>query len=71
MDKFNCIKDINLLKGKIIVVRTYIDTCYERTINRFKKNNLNYPDEELKKYIDRKKTIFEWYKYSNEFIEKI
>ncbi len=26
MDKFNCIKDINLLKGKIIVVRTCIDT---------------------------------------------
>ena len=69
--QFHCIKDINLLKGKIIIIRTCIDTCYQRTINRFKDNNPNYTKEELEKYMDRKKAIFKWYKYSNEFIEKV
>ena len=69
--QFHCIKDINLLKGKIIIIRTCIDTCYSRTISRFKKNNPNYTNEELNKYIERKKSIFKWYKFSNEFIEKI
>ena len=69
--QFHCIKDINLLKGKIIIIRTCIDTCYNRTINRFKENNPNYTKEELEKYMDRKKSIFKWYKFSNEFIEKI
>ncbi len=69
--QFHCIKDINLLKGKIIIIRTCIDTCYNRTISRFKDNNPNYIDEELEKYMERKKAIFKWYKFSNEFIEKI
>ena len=69
--QFHCIKDINLLKGKIIIIRTCIDTCYNRTISRFKGNNPNYTDEELEKYMERKKSIFKWYKFSNEFIEKI
>ena len=69
--QFHCIKDINLLKGQLIVIRTCIDTCYNRTIERFKKNNPNYTNEELVKYMEKKKSIFKWYKYSNEFIEKI
>ena len=69
--QFHCIKDINLLKGKIIIIRTCIDTCYNRAINRFKSNNPNYTNEELEKYKEKKKAIFKWYKYSNEFIEKI
>lgn len=69
--QFHCIKDINLLKGKLIVIRTCIDTCYNRTIERFKKNNPNYTNEELEKYMEKKKAIFKWYKYSNIFIEKI
>ena len=33
--------------------------------------NPNYTNEDLEKYIERKKAIFKWYKFSNEFIEKI
>ena len=69
--QFHCIKDINILKGKIIIIRTCINTCYNRTISRFKENNPNYTDEELEKYMERKKAMFKWYKFSNEFIEKI
>lgn len=69
--QFHCIKDISLLKGKLIILRTAIDTCYNRTIERYKKNNPNYTEEELDNYIERKKAIFKWYKFSNSFIEKI
>ena len=69
--QFHCIKDIGLLKGKLIVIRTCIDTCYNRTIERFKNNNANYTKEELENFIERKKSIFKWYKFSNKFIENI
>ncbi len=69
--QFHCIKDINLLKGTLIVIRTCIDTCYNRTIERYIKNNPNYTSDELEKYKERKKSIFKWYKYSNDFLEKI
>ena len=69
--QFHSIKDLSLLKGTLIIIRTCIDTCYNRTIERFKENNPNYTDEELEKYMERKKAIFKWYKFSNKFIEKI
>ncbi len=69
--QFHCIKDINLLKGTLIVIRTAIDNCYNRTIERFKLLNKNYSKEELDKYKDKKKAIYSWYKYSNNFIERI
>jgi len=68
---FHCIKDVSLLKGKIIILRTSINTCYERCIERFKKNNPNYTKNELSDYAERKKKIFIWYKYSNDFILKV
>ena len=69
--QFHCIKDITLLKGKLIVIRTCIDNCYNRTIERYKTINKDFSKEELEKYKDRKKSIYRWYKYSNEFLEKI
>lgn len=69
--QFHCIKDITKLKGKIIIIRTCIDTCYNRTIERYKKRNPNYTEDELNTFKERKKAIFKWYKGSNEFIKKI
>jgi len=73
--QFHCCKDISILKGKIIIIRTDINTCYNRTIIRwienYKKRNLNYTEDELKAYSERKKAIYVWYKGSNEFIRKI
>jgi len=68
---FHCIKDISLLKGKLIMIRTCADTCYNRTIERFIKNNGNYSEEELEEYSKRKKAIYKWYKLSNEFLKKV
>jgi len=69
--QFHCIKDIRLLKGTLIVIRTCIDNCYNRTIVRYKSINENYSNDELEKYMERKKAIYKWYKYSNDFLEKI
>ena len=69
--QFHCIKDINILKGKIIIIRTDIDTCYQRCIERYKNNNPKVSKEEIEKYSDKKKPIYKWYKFSNEFIHKI
>ncbi len=69
--QFHCVKDISILKGKIIIIRTDIDTCYNRAISRWIKNNPDYSEEELKQFKNKKKPLFKWYKFSNEFIKKI
>lgn len=73
--QFPCVKDISILKGKIIIIRTDIDTCYNRTISRWinshKQKGLDYTEEELNKYKERKKGIYLWYKETNNFINKI
>ena len=43
--QFHCIKDISILKGVVIVIRTCIDTCYSRCIERFK-STYNYTESE-------------------------
>ena len=69
--QFHCIKDINLLKGSVIIIRTDIDTCYKRCIERFKTNNPNATVEDIEKFSEKKKPLYKWYKYSNEFIRRI
>ena len=69
--QFHCIKNVNILIGTLIVIRTCIDNCYERAIKRFKLNNKNYTEKEINNYKERKKVIYKWYKYSNMFIEKV
>ena len=58
-------------KGKIIVMRTSIDTCYKRVLDRWKSINENYSKEEYNKYAERKKGMFKWYKSLNNFLEKV
>lgn len=67
----HCIKNLSLLKGSVIIMRTSINTCYKRCIDRYKKMKPNATEEEINRYSEKKKKIFEWYKYSNEFIKKI
>ena len=69
--QFHCIKDISLLKGTLIVLRTSINTCYERTIERYKANKKDYSYEELEAYKEKKKALFKWYKHTNVFLEVI
>ena len=70
--QFHCVKDINILKGKIIILRTDIETCYNRTISRWLNNHKDgYSKDEFEKYKERKKSVFKWYKYTNDFLRKI
>lgn len=70
--QYRNIKDYSILKGKIIVMRTSIETCYERVLNRWKSiMKDNYTEDEYQKYADRKKGMFSWYKGLNRFIEEI
>lgn len=69
--QYRNMNDISLLKGKLIVMRTSIDKCYQRCIDRWKHQNHNYINEELEKYSDRKRGIYSWYKDLNNFLEKV
>lgn len=64
-------KDISKLKGKVIVMRTCINTCYERCLKRYMDKMPNASLEEKEKFAERKKGMFGWYKSINEFIKKI
>jgi len=69
--QFRNMTDVSKLKGKLIVMRTSIDKCYQRCIDRWIGQNSNYTDEDLIKYSERKKGIYDWYKGLNNFLEKI
>ena len=68
--QYRNIKDYSILKGQLIVMRTSIETCYERTLNRWKKNN-EFNEEEFNKFSEKKKGMFKWYKGLNKFLEEI
>lgn len=70
--QYRNIKDYSILKGQLIVMRTSIETCYERTLNRWKSiMNNNYSEEEYQKYANKKKCMLSWYKGLNRFLEEI
>lgn len=70
--QYRNIKDYSILKGQLIVMRTSVETCYERTLNRYKsimKDNFN--EDEFQKYANKKKSMFNWYKSLNKFLEEV
>lgn len=69
--QYRNIKDVSILKGKIIVMRTSIDKCYERCVERWKIRNDNYTMEKLEQFKNRKLGMFKWYKKLNDFINEI
>lgn len=68
---FRDIKDMSILKGTVIVMRTSVDECFQKCVNRWCKNNPCATDEDVKNYEDKKKEIYEWYHALNDFIIKI
>lgn len=69
--QYRNIKDVSLLKGKIIVMRTSIEKCYQRCINRWLSSREEYTQEEKEKYAEKKKKMFKWYKSLNKFLKEI
>lgn len=69
--QFRNIKNINLLKGMIIIIRTSINKCYEQCLARYKTLKPEATDEEFENYKLKKKKMYDWYKSLNDFILKI
>lgn len=69
--QFRNIKDISLLQGEVIVMRTSINTCYKRCIDRYIANHPNLTEQELESYKLRKKGMYEWYHKLNDFIKRL
>lgn len=70
--QYRNIKDYSILRGKMIVMRTSIETCYERVLNRWKSTMKdNYTDEEYQKYASKKLGMFNWYDSLNEFLNMV
>lgn len=69
--QYRNLKDISLLKGQVIVIRTCINTCYKRCIERFEQKFPYATAEEKDKYISKKKSIYNWYESLNDFILKV
>lgn len=69
--QFRNMQDISKLKGEVIILRTSINTCYERCIKRNKERMEVLDLEKLEEYQNRKKKIYQWYKSLNEFLLKI
>ena len=65
------IKDVSILKGELIVLRTSINTCFNRCIERYKKNNPNASFEEIIEYSNRKKNMYIWYNNLNKFLDRV
>ncbi len=68
--QFRNIKDYNILKGKVIVMRTAIETCFERALNRWK-NNHDFNEEQYQKFVNKKQGMFTWYKSLNQFLVEV
>jgi adenylate kinase family enzyme len=69
--QFRNIKDVSLLRGELIVLRTSADKCYAQCLKRYKSVNPDASEEEFAKYADRKKQIYVWRYALNEFIKKV
>lgn len=68
--QFRNMKDITKLKGKVIVMRTCINKCYERCLKRYDMKKPYATLEEKEKFAKKKKGMFSWYKSLNDFIKK-
>lgn len=69
--QFRNFKDLSKLKGEVIVLRTCTDTCYKRCVDRFNRKHPIASKEERDNYKYKKKKIYSWYKYLNDFLIKI
>lgn len=68
--QYRNIKDSSILKGQVIVMRTSIETCYERALNRWKSNN-EFDEEKYQKFVNKKIGMFNWYNSLNKFLEEV
>lgn len=69
--QFRNMKDLSKLKGEVIIIRTCINTCYQRCLSRYEKKMPNATIEEKSAFAMKKKNMYQWYHSLNQFILKI
>ena len=69
--QFRNMKDLSKLKGEIVILRTSVDLCYKRCVDRFNRKHATANKEERDNYKYKKKKIYTWYKYLNDFLIKV
>ena len=52
-------------------MRTCINTCYNRCIDRWKKQKNSYTEEELEGYSNKKLGMYRWYNSLNDSLIEI
>lgn len=69
--QFRNMKDLSLLRGEVMVLRTCVDTCFQRCMMRYDKKFPNSSLEDKNQYIMKKKNMYQWYHSLNNFILKV
>ena len=69
--QYRNLKDIHLLKGDIMVLRTCVDTCYDRCIKRYQEEHKEATFEDLAAYENHKKSIYQWIHLLNSFLDRL
>lgn len=68
--QFRNLKDLSLLRGEIIILRTCINNCFSRCLERLQRTKkVSYEEEAA--YITRKKGMYSWYHSLNNFIDRV
>lgn len=68
---FCYMKDLSLLKGDIIILRTCVNNCYHRCIQKFQTQFSEASFEELSEYQNDCKKIYKEYHSINQLIDRI
>ena len=69
--QYRNVKDLSILKGDIIIIRTCINNCYNRCIKRFDIRKPNASFDERANYCEKKKKMYVWYHSLNSFLDKL
>lgn len=64
-------KDLSKLKGSVVVLRTSVDVCYNRGIDRYNRKHPAATKDDRDNYKYKKKKIYTWYKLLNDFLVKL
>ena len=69
--QYRNMKDLSLLKGEIIVLRTCVNNCYERCLKRYEETHEDVTFEEKAEYATHKKNLYKWVHLLNDFLDRL
>lgn len=64
-------KNLSKLKGTVIVLRTSVDLCFNRAIDRYNRKHPSSTKADRDNFKYKKKKIYTWYKVLNNFLTEL